>query len=264
MPEGLFQREAWAQRVLRESLREADAITACSEQTLTEAEEWFGESLRAKGQVVHNGVAAHEAMAVPYSHPNPYILAIGRHVPQKGFDVLLRALAVLTGANLPKFDLILAGDGPEHPALRALAAELGVAERVHFPGRVEHDEALRLFAGSLFFVLPSRKEPFGLVNLEAMMTGKAVIASRVGGVPEIVNDKQNGLLVPPEDPAALARAIAQLMTNVPLRRKLGLAGRERAKCFTWARAVDRYFSVYQTLPERCSSEPATFEQRRAA
>ena len=241
---GLFQRERWAQRALRDSLRAADHVTACSEPTLAEAEAWFGESLRAKGEVIHNGITPHDGMVAPWVHANPYILAIGRQVPQKGFDVLLRAVALLEKRDLPKFDLILAGDGPEHDALKALAEELGVGKRVHFPGRVAHHEALQMFAGSLFFVLPSRQEPFGLVNLEAMTSGRAVVASRVGGVPEIVLDKQGGLLVPPENPEALAGAIAQLMTNVPLRRRLGAAGLERAKDFTWARAVDRYFDVY--------------------
>ena len=244
---GLFQRERWAQRTLRDSLQAAGCVTACSEPTLAEAEAWFGEPLRAKSEVIHNGITPHDGMVAPWPHTHPYILAIGRHVPQKGFDVLLRALGLLEKMDLPKFDLLLAGDGPEHGTLKALAEELGVAKRVHFPGRVAHHEALQMFAGSLFFVLPSRQEPFGLVNLEAMTSNRAVVASRVGGVPEIVLDKQSGLLVPPEDPEALANAIAQLITNVPLRRRLGAAGLERAKDFTWARAVDRYFGVYERV-----------------
>ena len=244
---GLFQRERWAQRALRDSLRAADCVTACSEPTLAEAEAWFGQSLRAKGEVIHNGITPHEGAVAPWPHNHPYILAIGRHVPQKGFDVLLRAMFLLERMDLPKFDLILAGDGPEHETLKALAAELGVARRVHFPGRVTHHEALQMFAGSLFFVLPSRQEPFGLVNLEAMTSGRAVIASRVGGVPEIVLDKQCGLLVPPEDPEALAGAVSQLITNVPLRQRLGATGLARAKDFTWALAVDRYFDIYARL-----------------
>ncbi len=243
---GLFQRERWAQRALRDALDRADYVTACSEQTFAEAEAWYGQSLRYKGAVIHNGIAL-GGQPAPYTPPNPYILAIGRQVSQKGFDVLLRAMAKLAGQHLPKFDLILAGDGPEHQALQSLAAELGIADRVLFLGRVEHGKALQLFAGCLFFVLPSRQEPFGLVNLEAMMAERAVIASRVGGVPEIVDDQQTGLLVPPEDPDALAAAISRLMINAPLRRRLAAAGYERAQDFTWTRAVGRYFEVYARL-----------------
>ena len=90
-------------------------------------------------------------------------------------------------------------------------------------------------------------EPFGLVNLEAMTAGRAVIASNVGGVPEIVLDGQTGWLVPPEEPPALARAIGRLASSCPLRQRLGAAGRERSKKFTWGRAVDRYFHVYERM-----------------
>ena len=251
---GLFQRERWAQRAMRDSLREADYVTACSERTLAEAEDWFGSSLRAKGEVIHNGIAPNLAPLVPHTHPRPYVLAIGRHVPQKGFDVLLRAFAELRVALLPEFDLILAGDGPEHAALRALAAELGLAGRVHFPGRVDHDEALRLFAGCLFFVLPSRLEPFGLVNLEAMAAGRAVVASRTGGVPEIVLHGQTGLLVPPDNVAALASTMGRVAASASLRQYLGDAGRERVKQFAWSAAVDRYFRVYESVLTRKAAD----------
>ncbi len=247
---GLFQRERWAQRTLRDSLQAADYVTACSERTLVEAEEWFGSSLRVKGEVIHNGIAPDPVPATPHPHPRPYVLAIGRHVAQKGFDVLLRALAELRGTPSPPFDLILAGDGPEHAALRQLTAELDLNGRVHFPGRVGHDEALRLFAGCMFFVLPSRLEPFGLVNLEAMAAGRAVIASRVGGVPEIVLHGQTGFLVPPDDAAALAHVMARLAASSSLRQYLGDAGKEQVKKFTWSAAVDRYFKVYERVLAR--------------
>ena len=261
---GLFHRERWAQHALRDSLRRADYITACSEQTLAEAETWYGKSLRKKGAAIHNGIAA-TGEAAPYPHPNPYVLAIGRHVPQKGFDVLLQAMAKLANFSLPRVDLILAGDGPEHAALQAKAAELRLTKQVHFPGRVDHATALRLFAGCLFFTLPSRQEPFGLVNLEAMLAKRAVIASRVGGVPEIVEDQQTGLLVPPENPEALTGAIVRLLTNIPLRRRLAAAGYERAQDFTWARAVDRYFEVYaQLLGPTASHKESAVSQLQAA
>ena len=251
---GLFQRERWAQRAMRDSLREADYVTACSERTLAEAEDWFGSSLRAKGEVIHNGIALDPVPSMPYAHPRPYVLAIGRHVRQKGFDVLLRAFAELRAARLPGFDLILAGDGPEYTALRALTAELGLAGHVHFPGRVDHDEALRLFAGCLFFVLPSRMEPFGLVNLEAMAAGRAVVATRTGGVPEIVLHGQTGLLVPPDDVAALAGAMGRVAASASLRQYFGGAGKEWVKRFAWAAAVDRYFKVYERVRARHATD----------
>ena len=239
----LFQRSAWAQGVLRASLDRADAITACSGQTLAEAEAWYGKPFGDRGRVVYNGVSM--AVAHPWPHPRPYLLGIGRHVHQKGFDLLLRAVAQLAATN-PTFDhdLILAGDGTEHQPLRALADQLGLAGRVHFPGRVDHPTATRLFAGCSFFVLASRHEPFGIVNLEAMAAGRAIVATRVGGVPEIVADDVNGVLVPPEDVNALAAAIGRLAADPAARDRLGTEGHRVVQRFTWAAIADQYMTVY--------------------
>jgi glycogen(starch) synthase len=245
----LFQRSAWARRVMRDALESADAITACSRQTLDEAEAWYGKPFGRRGSVIYNGIAIDDARAEPFAHPRPYVLAIGRHVPQKGFDVLLRAFARL--ATEPGFDhdLILAGDGPEHEALKRLAGSLATCDRVTFTGRVDHATAMKLFAGCSFFALPSRHEPFGIVNLEAMAAGKAVIATRVGGVPEIVSDRVNGLLVPPEDVEALADATRRIAGDPALRELLGAAGREQAANFIWPNIVEQYMSVYrQVIP----------------
>ena len=169
------------------------------------------------------------------------MFAIGRHVRQKGFDILLRAYA---GAALPGRDLLLAGDGPEKGSLEKLAAELGLGSQVHFLGRTDRKTTASLFAGCEWFVLPSREEPFGIVNLEAMAAGKAIIATRVGGVPEIVADGVNGILVEKENVAALAAALRQLAGNPAQRAQLGAAGRTRAQQFAWPNIAERYAAVY--------------------
>ena len=246
----LFQRSAWAKRTLRDALDAADAITACSGQTLAEAEAWYGRPFGDRGRVIHNGISladAGAAAADPWPHPTPYVLAIGRHVPQKGFDGLLRAMKQLVCDREWPFDLVLAGDGPEHEPLKALAAHLGVSDRVTFVGRVDRATAARLFAGCAFFVLPSRLEPFGIVTLEAMAAGKAAVASNVGGVPEVVVDGTTGLLVPPGDAAALADAMLRLATDAALRDRLGTAGRARAARFSWTTITSSYTDVYRRV-----------------
>lgn len=243
----LFEREPWARRVLRATLDAADAVTAVSGQTLAEAERWYGRPFGSRGRVVYNGIdPAGAAAAVPWPHPRPYFLAIGRHVPQKGFDVLLRAFATVARDAGWSRDLILAGDGAEHAGLRQLAADLGVGDRVAFPGRVDHATACRLFAGCDGFVLPSRLEPFGIVNLEAMAAGKAVVATRVGGVPEVVVDGATALLVPADDVGALAAAVRRVAADAPLRARLGAAGRARAAAFAWANVADEYLAAYRS------------------
>jgi len=109
-----------------------------------------------------------------------------------------------------------------------------------------------LFDGCELFVLPSRHEPFGIVNMEAMASGKAIVATSVGGVPEIVRDGENGMLVPPDDPQALADAINRLLDDDPLRRRLGQAGRARAWNFAWSTITDQYLAVYEAAAERRS------------
>jgi glycosyltransferase involved in cell wall biosynthesis len=248
--QGLFKRSALARDILRRGLRRADAVTACSRQTLAEAEAFFGEPLGEKGVVVYNGIAeGGGGEIVPFEHPRPYILAIGRHVRQKGFDILLHAMKQLGPAGDP-YDLILAGDGVEHEPLKSLATALGLGDRVVFPGQVDHPAAISLFAGCKVFVLPSRNEAFGIVNLEAMVAGKPIVAARVGGVPEIVLDDENGLLVAPENPSELAETLRRLLADEAWQRRLGKAGRERAKLFTWPRIVEEYMAVYAAALSR--------------
>ncbi len=239
----VFQHSKIHQRIMRTALREADAITACSRQTLGEAEAFYGQALGSRSQVVYNGVDLHEfESAVPFRHPRPYLFAIGRHVRGKGFDVLLRALAL---AGELGHDLVLAGDGGENASLKALAGSLGISHKVHFTGQVTHAEAVRLFSGCSFFVLPSRHEPFGIVNLEAMAAGKAIVASRVGGVPEFIEDRNTGLLVPAEDEIALSRALQRLAGDGVLRERLGQAGKCHARAFAWGDIVEQYLGIYE-------------------
>lgn len=242
----LFERSAFARQTMREALSEADYVTACSGQTLAEAQDFLGKPFPAESRVVHNGIRmADFAGVVPFQHTRPYVLAIGRHVPQKGFDVLLRAMSLLWHEGRRNLDLILAGDGPESAELKRLAGELGLAERVVFAGRADRPATAALFAGCELFVLPSRHEPFGIVNLEAMACGKPVLATATGGVPEIVQHGVTGWLVPPEDPAAMARGISDLMDDSSLRRALSEQGQALAEQHDWSRLGEAYEAVYR-------------------
>ena len=170
-------------------------------------------------------------------------------------------------------DLLLAGDGPERAALEQLARDLKLGEKVKFLGRAERPVAVSLFKGCSFFVLPSRLEPQGIVNLEAMACGKAVIASKVGGVPEIVLDGETGLLFPGEDVAALANALTRMADDAALRARMGAAGRARAETLDWKlylRGISQRLS-----PDYCKAEisidaagklfsPRIFDERESA
>jgi glycosyltransferase involved in cell wall biosynthesis len=162
------------------------------------------------------------AGAAPAALPGPpgarRLLAMGRLHPNKGFDIALRALAVLPGAHLS-----IAGEGPERTALEGLARELGVADRVAFLGWRRDTGAL--LAAAEVFVCSSRHEPLGNIVLEAWSAGRPVVALAAQGPAELIADGVDGVLVPGEDPAPLAAAIAALLHDAPRAVAIGAAGR---------------------------------------
>jgi glycosyltransferase involved in cell wall biosynthesis len=195
--------------------------------------------------VIHNGVDIDEFHPLPRSMefrsrlgiaPDAFTLvSIGRLVGLKGLRVAIEALK-----NVPGAHFIIAGDGPEHARLVQQAQELGVADRIHFAGRVAHDVLPVLLADADAFVQPSiGEESFGISLVEAMACGLPVLASKLGGMLEIVDDQpgdhQTGELLPPGDVPAWTAAIQRLATDDAHRKRLGDAGRLRAdQHFTWA------------------------------
>lgn len=177
----------------------------------------------------------------------------GHFAPLKGQEDLVRAAArVLAGAPSARF--ALAG-GAIYPAWRdyrenvlALIRALGLEGRIVCPG---NREDLSSFLAALdVFVLPSWSEGFGRSALEAMAAGLPVVATAVGGVPEVVAEGETGILVSPRDPGALSAAVLRLVRDGNLRAKLGAAGRERAKLFTAEKTVSGVVEVYRSLGER--------------
>jgi glycogen synthase len=243
-----YERSGVLSGLLSRVLNEADAVTACSRDTLDEAQSFTGIDLGARGSVVPSGVDVAELRnAVPAVRDTPYVLAIGRHVHQKGFDILIEAWAQVQDSMDEPIQLVIAGDGPEHDSLVARARKLGLEGSIEFPGRCDRPTTASLFAGCRAFVLPSRHEPFGIVNLEAMAAGKPIVATRVGGVAEVVDANITGLLVPPEDGTALAVALINVLTTPCLATRLGQRGAERSDAFDWARVAAQYEHVYERL-----------------
>jgi glycosyltransferase involved in cell wall biosynthesis len=175
-------------------------------------------------EIVHYGIDAGES-AAPYRGGEPRLLCVGRLIPIKGHLVLLRALA-LARARLPRLTLDVAGRGPLEPALKAYARELGVADAVRLLGFVS--PVGRAIEQAAIVVVPSLGEGFGMVALEAMERARPVVASDVGGLPEIVVDGETGLVVPAGDAEALAEAIVALAGDPARAAALGEAGRARA------------------------------------
>jgi glycosyltransferase involved in cell wall biosynthesis len=174
----------------------------------------------------------------------PVLLVPARLHEEKGHRHLFAALPQAL-ARYPDLVVLLAGDGGERPVLEAEVRALGLGESVRFLGR--RPDVPALLAASAVVVVPSLAESFGLACAEAMSMGRPVIGTTVGGVPEVVADGITGLLIPPADSSALARALCRLLESPELRESLGRAGRERVKLFSPERMMRGYEDVYRRV-----------------
>lgn len=152
-------------------------------------------------------------------HPHEHIVCIARLSPSKGQDVLIRAVALLKDKH-PHLRVEIIGDGPAKDSYVQLARDLGVADICLFAGSIGHDEVLNRMRAASLTILPSRSDNCPLVTIESLAVGTPVIASRVGGIPEVVLDEIDGFLVPPDDPQALAAKLSLVLTNPDLLQKL--------------------------------------------
>lgn len=180
----------------------------------------------------------------------PLLLAFGRLQPVKGFDVALRALRRLHDAGLA-YPLVIAGEGPARAELEALTARLDLTHAVTFTGLLGPDTIPALINRVSLVLVPSRwQEPFGLVALQGGQMARPVVASAVGGLPEIVVDGETGRLVPPDDPVALADAVATLLADRVAAQRMGAQARRHVlDRFGMARCAAAYRALYaQSCP----------------
>ena len=183
------------------------------------------------------------------------VLSVGRLVPRKGVDLVIRALPQLAAAGFDDVELLIVGGGAEPGALHAdpevrrlleLARELGVAGKVTLRGQVPRGDMPGLFRSADAVVCTPWYEPFGIVPLEAMACGAPVVAAAVGGLQDTVVDHGTGLHVPPRDPEAIADALAALLGNPALRAEMGSAGQVRARTrYSWDRVAVETEKAYQ-------------------
>jgi glycosyltransferase involved in cell wall biosynthesis len=199
--------------------------------------------------VIPNGIAAEEIGgddAQPAERRAEFeLLYVGRLSAEKAVDVAIRALALI---KLPSMRLRIIGDGPTRGALEKLTAKLGLNDSIEFLGAQPRHSLGGYYAAADVVLLPSLSEAQPVVTLEAQLCGKPMIASRVGGVPDVIVHGRNGLLVPPGDVAALADAIRTLRTEPKLRVAMSAEARETAKDFAWPSLLERFHDVvYQAI-----------------
>jgi glycosyltransferase involved in cell wall biosynthesis len=238
---GLYQSDAYVPRNFCRFIQQASWVTACSSNTRKELLEYSGTALC---EVIHNGIDITE-FEIQHENPRlatgrPFVFAMGRHVYQKGFDVLIRAWHQL---QLQDYDLVIGGSGSDTEKLMSLIHDLELTSSVHLIGRLDRVGVVSHLQHAACFVLPSRHEPFGIVVLEAMAARAPVIATEVGGVPEFVTDGVNGRLVPGNDVNAMAQAIKELIVNGASETQIS-AGHATAVEHDWSSIATEYLNIY--------------------
>lgn len=213
--------------------------------------EHYAEKLGLKGiEVIHNPVDLQAIGRLGLKARNAgtpsalHLVLPGRLVHEKGHADFLQALICLREQGY-SFRATLAGDGPMRGSIETTVHDLALADCVSITGLLTHAQMLEVIAGADIVVVPSRSEGFGLTALEAMALGRPVLASRAGGLPEVLGDA--GVLVPVADPAALAGALALLLNDAPRRAALGQAGRVRSAQFSLPVIAERLINIYRRL-----------------
>jgi len=202
--------------------------------------------------VSYNGIDLEDfADLPPRSSSAPTILFVGGLEPRKGLEFLVRAMAYVkaevSGARL----IAVAKTGfrgtDEVDTFRQLAEGVGVSDSIEFHESVSQERLLSFYSDCDLLALPSRNEGWGLSLMEAMACGKPVVASRVGGVPELVRDGVDGILVEPADVRAIADAVVKLLRDKGLRKRMGRAGRERVKGYSWDQTAKVVLKAYESV-----------------
>jgi starch synthase len=253
---GGYQLSSWCERV---SAAAAAAVVAVSDGMRADILSAYPEIPAERVRVIRNGIDTSEYQPDPHTDvlerhgvdlSRPYVIFVGRITRQKGVPVLLRAASAL----IPEAQLVLCAGQPDTPELAAEVTELVGGLRasrsgvIWIPEMLPKPAVIQLLSHATVFACPSVYEPLGIVNLEAMACGTAVVGSRTGGIPEVVADGETGLLVPPGEPEPLAIALNELLRDPGRATVMGQAGRKRALAeFGWAAIAAQTAELYAEL-----------------
>jgi starch synthase len=253
---GGYALSSWCERT---AVQGAAAVVAVSDGMRADVLTAYPEVAPERVRVIRNGIDTREYTPDPDTDvlakygvdpARPYVVFVGRVTRQKGLPVLLRAAAGLD----PRAQLVLCAGQADTPELAAEVDGLvsGLTENRSgvrlISGMLAKREIIQLLSHARVFACPSVYEPLGIVNLEAMACGAAVVASRVGGIPEVVADGETGLLVPPGDPDALAAALNALLRDRDRAAAMGARGRARAAAeFDWSAIAAQTVALYREL-----------------
>lgn len=242
-------------RIERGLLRTADVVSAVSRSVALDLAEYGVDPERVR--VLHNGVD-HMRFTPPseeWEEPCPYVLTVARLAPRKGLLDLVEC-ARLVARRYPGVRFVLAGGGSLEGRLRRLVAKLGLGDKFLMRGHIsfQSPDLVRLYQRAAVVVQPSHYEGMPGSLLEAMACGRPVVASDISAHAEVIRNEENGLLVPPHAPEAMAEAIVRLLKEREERVRLGRNARRTIEAeYTWEVVTDQYLACYQDLAERNTS-----------
>ena len=243
-----FVKELGSTELVRRAMISADWVT-CKTATMLEQARRLAPEITARSSIIHNGVIVPTLVPEPLPIESLRVLCLGRLDSQKGFDLAVEAWPSII-ARFPQSQLTIAGDGPERSALERRIAELGLTKSVEVIGWVAPDSVPSLMNSATMVIIPSRWEGFPSVGLQGAAMARPIVATRVGGLSNIVADWETGVIVEREDSKALGQAIIFLLKHPELAVKMGKAGRQRVeKLFSWERCVNRYDALYRQLTD---------------
>lgn len=228
----------------------AEWIVACSASVRSQLCRLIPEAAT-RSSVIPNSVEVPDLSPGPLPMDPPRVLCLGRLIPVKGFDLALTAVASVID-RFPDVRLTVAGDGPARPTLERTAMDLGLGAAVDFRGWVSPTEVPALINEATLVLMPSRqREGLPVVAIQAALMSRPLVATRVGGLPELVVDGLTGICVDEEDPEGLANAMVFLLGHPEAAAEMGRAARAHAiERFGWDRHVDAYDALYQRLFRR--------------
>lgn len=251
-----------------EKIRRARFVACISQFARSQAMVFAPQEHWGKLHVVHCGVEPAQFTPIRHEGRGSRLLFVGRLAAVKGLPVLLDAVAALAKQR-PGITLRLAGDGPDRSALEARAKKLGIANNVEFLGYQSQAQVRQLLQRTDAFVMASFAEGVPVVLMEAMAAGVPVVATRIAGVPELVDDGASGFLVAPGDVNALAEKMSLLLDDADLRNRFGVAGRAKVESeFNIATEADKLCTIMRTKlgarDDASTTQPATASNETAA
>ena len=209
------------------AIHSARWVSAVSQSVLNETQDLIPEIVT-HSSVIYNGLEMPDLQPTSLPFEKPILLCLGRLVRHKGFDLAINAFSEIQ-KQFPESQMIIAGEGPEKPALVKQVQSMHLNKTIRFTGQVEPDNVSELINSTTIIIMPSRREPFGLVAVQAGQMARPVIATRIDGLPEVIDHEQTGLLVEKQSVQAIVAAIKKLLTNPELTRTLGNNARKKAK-----------------------------------